>query len=74
MDTVSGTQTAKDVLGESTIAQLKTVLGEERSGQLISALDGFLANRRLATLIFAVVDVALIWVLIKFFKVNFFHD
>ncbi|GLC42277.1 hypothetical protein PLESTB_000650800 [Pleodorina starrii] len=57
--------TAKDVLGEGGLASLRQVLGEERAGALIGALDGLLANRRLATLIFAVADVALIWVIIK---------
>ncbi|KAG2489005.1 hypothetical protein HYH03_012444 [Edaphochlamys debaryana] len=73
--TVSGEKTtAKDVLGEGTLNQLKTALGEERAGQFISALDGLLANRRLATLIFAVIDVVLIVVAIKFFRSTFMHE
>lgn len=72
MQTVKGeATTAKDVLGEATLNQLKAALGEERSSQFIGALDALLANRRLATLIFAVLDVALIVIAIKFFKSTF---
>ncbi|KXZ46214.1 hypothetical protein GPECTOR_46g283 [Gonium pectorale] len=66
--------TAKDVLGESTLNQLKQALGEERAGQFIGALDGLLANRRLATLLFAVLDVVLIWVAIKVFRGTVMHE
>ncbi|EFJ41311.1 hypothetical protein VOLCADRAFT_98722 [Volvox carteri f. nagariensis] len=38
------------------------------------ALDALLANRRLVTLVFAVADVALIWLLIKVFRTTFQHD
>lgn len=75
MQTVKGEATnAKDVLGEGTISQLKQALGEERSAQFIGALDGLLANRRLATLLFALLDIGLIWFAIKFVKGTFFNE
>ncbi|PNW81564.1 hypothetical protein CHLRE_06g251850v5 [Chlamydomonas reinhardtii] len=60
--------TAKDVLGEGTLNQLRRALGEERAGSFEGALDALLANRRLATLLFAVLDVALIVVAVKLFR------
>ena len=44
------------------------------AGQFIGALDGLLVNRRLATLIFALVDVLLIWVAIKVFRSAVLHE
>ncbi|GFR40169.1 hypothetical protein Agub_g726, partial [Astrephomene gubernaculifera] len=67
-------QTTKDILGETTMAQLKAALGEDRAGKLFATLDAFLAHRRLATLVFAAVDVALVWVLVKVFRVATTHE
>ncbi|PNH07483.1 hypothetical protein TSOC_006066 [Tetrabaena socialis] len=66
--------TAKDVLGEGTLASLKQALGEERASTFIGALDGLLANRRMATFLFALFDIALIWVLIKGFRSTVLHE
>nr|ADF43167.1 182392m [Chlamydomonas reinhardtii] len=69
VDTMKGEKmTAKDVLGEGTLNQLRRALGEERAGSFEGALDALLANRRLATLLFAVLDVALIVVAVKLFR------
>ncbi|KAG2429254.1 hypothetical protein HXX76_011023 [Chlamydomonas incerta] len=66
--------TAKDVLGEGALNQLRQALGEERAGGIVGALDALLANRRLATLLFAVLDVALIVVAVKLFRTAVVHD
>ncbi|KAG2437615.1 hypothetical protein HYH02_011254 [Chlamydomonas schloesseri] len=66
--------TAKDMFGEGTINQLRRALGEQRAESVVGALDALLANRRLATLVFAVLDVALIVVAVKIFRAAVSHE
>ncbi|GIL83103.1 hypothetical protein Vretimale_11408 [Volvox reticuliferus] len=66
--------TTQAILGEDVLANLRAVLGSERARVLIGVLDAVLANRRAATLILAVLDVALIWVLVKVFRTATTHE
>lgn len=62
------TMTTASVLGEANFARLKQALGEEKLAQITGVLDPVLKNRRLITLVSALVDVALIIAGIKAFQ------
>ncbi|GLI70084.1 hypothetical protein VaNZ11_014857 [Volvox africanus] len=66
--------TARVVLGEDVLSSLRKMLGKEYADAAIKVLDGYLGNRRLFTVIVALVDVALVWVLIKVYRTTVMYD
>lgn len=69
MDTLKGdNMTLKSVLGDSTYAALEKAVGQEQFSKVTGFLDPILKNRRLVTLVSAIIDVALIIAGFKVFQ------